>query len=220
MDQAPVAAPAVSPERYAWRLSAAAQVELVAGAPAVHAGPPAVHGEPHAVHTEPSVAPEPAMMLVADPSSAPHDWLLLEQPQWQTTQSAVQNETGQSAPCLVSFPAFVLQAQTWQQLWCWPAGLKGWQWAACHQPGQQQVWRLRIVQTPIFCLVARNQCSVVAIPCRIAADLALLAPYLHLIGAGTVHTETDLSCLPLLFRLEKPANVLLQQLGMNTSECS
>ena len=74
MDHTPVAAPAVFPEMYAWRLSAAAQAELVAGAPAVPAGPPAVHAEP-------AVALEPAVMLVVDPSSASHDWLLLEQSQ-------------------------------------------------------------------------------------------------------------------------------------------
>ncbi len=82
MDHTPVAAPAVFPGKYAWRSSAAAEAELVAGAPAVpavhagppaaHAGPPAVRAEPPAVHAEPAVAPEPAMMRVADPS-APHD---------------------------------------------------------------------------------------------------------------------------------------------------
>ncbi len=82
------------------------------------------------------------------------------------------------------------------------------------------MWRLQIVQMPFLCLLAVDHCSVVAAPCRIAADLGALAPDLHWIVAGTVHTETDLSCLPLLFRLETSANVLSQQPGMNTIESS
>lgn len=102
MQHTPVAAPAEFPEMYAWRLSAAAQAELIAGAPAVpavHAGPPALHAEPPAVHAELAVALEPAVTLVANPASAPHDLLLLEQSPRQMLQSAVQHERGQSAPC-------------------------------------------------------------------------------------------------------------------------